>query len=276
MSETQALSPKEISESLARIAERKASATIQEQFFLAVLAGIYIGFGAVVATVVTSGSGLDVGLQRFLGGSVFSVGLMLVLIPGSELFTGNILMSVGFLARRVRLTRIVRNWIIVWIGNFAGAMLLAWLMVQSGQLVEGGTVRYVGERAISIAERKLELAATFWPCFIRGVLCNMLVCLAVIMASSARTVAGKILAIYFPIMTFVTCNFEHSIANMYFLPAGLMASGQLGARFGGMLMNLLAVTLGNIVGGLALVLLHPKSQQMVARLFRKSGAGSRD
>ena len=276
MSETQALSPKEIAEALTGIAERKASATVQEQFFLAVLAGIYIGLGAVVATVVTSGSGLDVGFQRFLGGSVFSVGLMLVLIPGSELFTGNILMSVGFLARRVRLLRIVRNWVIVWIGNFAGAMLLAWLMYQSGQLVQDGTVRYVGERAIAIAERKLELGATFWPCFIRGILCNMLVCLAVIMSSSARTVAGKILAIYFPIMTFVTCNFEHSIANMYFLPAGLMAAGQLGARFGGMLMNLLAVTLGNIVGGLALVLLHPKSQQMVARLFQKSNAERRD
>jgi formate/nitrite transporter len=274
MSDAQALSPREVGEALGAIAERKASATIQEQFFLAVLAGIYIAFGAVVATVVTSGSGLDEGLKRFLGGSVFSVGLMLVLIPGSELFTGNILMTVGFLSQRVRPLQILRNWVVVWIGNFAGAMLLAWLMIKSNQLVENGVVGYVGERAIAIAERKLELTATFWPCFIRGVLCNMLVCLAVIMATSARTVSGKILGIYFPIMTFVTCNFEHSIANMYFLPAGLMAAGQLGARFGEMLLNLLAVTLGNIVGGLTIIVLHPKNQLMLARLFRKSNLGS--
>jgi len=271
MTNRQTLSPREISEALAGIAEKKAAATIQEQFFLAVLAGVYIGFGAALATVVTSGSGLDEGFKRFLGGSVFSVGLILVLIPGSELFTGNILMTVGFLSKRVRLLRIVRNWVIVWIGNFAGALLLAWLMYQSKQLVQDGVIRDIGARAIVIADRKLELAATYWPCFIRGVLCNMLVCLAVIMASAARTVTGKILAIYFPIMTFVACGFEHSIANMYFIPAGLMASGQLAAKCGGMFLNLLLVTLGNIVGGLTLILLHPKSQQMVARLFRKPG-----
>jgi formate/nitrite transporter len=270
VSNNQALSPREIREALDAIAEKKASATMQQQFFLAVLAGIYIGFGAVVATVVTSGSGLDEGLKRFLGGSVFSVGLMLVLIPGSELFTGNILMSVGFLSRRVHPLRILRNWVVVWIGNFAGAMLLAWLIIKSNQLVDDGVVGYVGERAIAITERKLELATTFWACFIRGVLCNMLVCLAVIMATSARTVSGKILGIYFPIMTFVACGFEHSIANMYFLPAGLMAAGQLGARFGDMLFSLFAVTLGNILGGLTLILLHPGNQQMVGRLFRKS------
>lgn len=263
------LSPKEISDTLSQFAERKAAATIQEQFFLAVLAGIYIGFGAVVYTVVTSGSGLDVGLKRFLRASVFSVGLMLVLIPGSELFTGNILMTVGLLSKRVRYTRILRNWLVVWIGNFVGALLLACLISQTNQLTEGGQVRYVGAQAVAIANRKLELAATFWPCFVRGVLCNMLVCLAVIMSASATTVAGKILAVYFPVMTFVACGFEHSIANMYFLPAGLMASGQFASRFWEMFANLLPVTAGNIIGGLALILLHPKSQQRISRLLQK-------
>lgn len=274
MSNEHALAPGEIAKALGEIAERKTSATIQEQFFMAVLAGLYIGFGGVVATTVTSGSGLDEGLKRFLGGSVFSVGLMLVLIPGSELFTGNVLMTVGFLSRRVHPLRILRNWVVVWIGNFAGAILLAWLMIQSSQLVQDGVVRSVGERAIAIADRKLELA--FWPCFIRGVLCNMLVCLAVIMATSARTVAGKILGIYFPIMAFVTCGFEHVIANMYFLPVGLMAAGRLGAEFWGMFVNLLAVTAGNLVGGLALIFLHPKNQQMVTRLFRRSDPGGQE
>lgn len=272
MNDGRMISPRQISESLGGIAEQKATATVREQFFLAILAGIYIGFGAVVSTAVTSGSGLDAGFKRFLGGSVFSIGLMLVLIPGSELFTGNILMTVGFLSKRVRLLRIARNWLIVWVGNFAGALLLAWLMYQSKQFVQDGVVRDVGARAIAIADRKIELASSFWACFIRGILCNMLVCLAVVMASAARTVSGKILAIYFPVMAFVACGFEHSIANMYFIPAGLLAAGQLGAKCGGMFLNLLAVTLGNIVGGLTLVLLHPKNQQMLARLFRKPGS----
>ena len=272
MAESSVLTPKEVSEALSAIAERKAAASVWEQFFLAVLAGIYIGFGAIVATVVTSGDTLDEGLRRFLGGSVFSVGLMLVLIPGSELFTGNILMTTGFLSKRVRPFRILRNWVVVWLGNFAGAMLLAWVMSHTDQLVEGGVLRHVGERAVAIAERKLQLADTYWPCFLRGVLCNMLVCLAVIMAASARSVTGKILGIYFPIMTFVTCNFEHSIANMYFVPAGLMAAGQLGERFCEMMRGLGLVTLGNIVGGLSIILLHPRNQQMLARLLRRRQA----
>ena len=273
MSEILALSPKEVGESLSGIAEKKCSSTIQEQFFLAVLAGIYIGFGAVVATTVLSGGTLDPGLAKFLGGSVFSVGLMLVLIPGSELFTGNVLMTVGFITQRVHPMRIARNWIVVWIGNFAGSILLAWLLMHSNHLVANGAPTALGNKAIAIANAKLALAAPFWPAFIRGILCNMLVCLAVIMAVSARTVTGKILGIFFPIMTFVACGFEHSIANMYFLPAGLMAAGKLGAQFGPMLMALLIVTLGNIVGGLTLVILHPKNQQKIGRLFKKaSGA----
>jgi len=119
------LSPIEVSDALSELAEKKASATVREQFFLAVLAGMYIGFGAIVSTVVSSGGTLDTGLARFLSGSVFSVGLMLVIIPGSELFTGNILMTMGFLAKRVKPLLIMRNWVIVWIGNFAGALLLA-------------------------------------------------------------------------------------------------------------------------------------------------------
>ncbi|MCD6364732.1 MAG: formate/nitrite transporter family protein [Planctomycetes bacterium] len=263
------LSPKEIADVLATIAEVKGAADIRQQLFLAILAGVYIGFGAVAATIVTSGGGLDAGFSRFLGGSVFSVGLMLVLIPGSELFTGNVLMTVGFLSKRVRLPRMLRNWAVVWAGNFVGAIALAWVMNHTGQFASNSITSPIGMRAVKIAEAKLQLAATFWPCFLRGVLCNMLVCLAVIMACSARTVSGKILGIYFPIMTFVACGFEHSIANMYFLPAGLMAAGQFSARFLEMFRNLIPVTLGNIVGGLALVLLHPGSQAMISRLYRR-------
>ena len=263
------LSPDEVTDTLSALAEKKSSATVREQFFLAMLAGIYIGFGAIVATVVSSGGTLDPGLARFLGGSVFTVGLMLVIIPGAELFTGNILMTLGFLAKRVKPLLIMRNWVVVWIGNFTGALLLAFLLYQAGQLVDASGIRPIGQNAIQIAERKLELAQFFWPSLIRGILCNMLVCLAVIMSSSSRTVTGKILGIYFPIMTFVTCNFEHSIANMYFLPAGLLAAGQLGSRFWEMFGNLIPVTIGNIIGGLTLILLHPKNQQMLFRRLRQ-------
>lgn len=270
MSETNDISPHQVADMLSASAQKKSTATIQEQFFLAILAGVYIGFGAIAATVVTSGRTLDPGLARFLGGSVFTVGLMLVIIPGSELFTGNILMTLGFLTKRAKPLLIVRNWMVVWIGNFAGALLLAWLLYQTGQLTDAEGIRPIGQQAILIAERKFELAQHFWPCFIRGILCNMLVCLAVILACSARTVSGKIMGIYFPIMTFVTCNFEHSIANMYFLPAGLLAAGQFGLRFWGMFANLIPVTLGNIVGGLTIILLHPKNQQMLFRRLRRS------
>ncbi len=262
MSAEQLLPPKGIADSLSCIAERKAAANVWEQLFLAILAGIYIGFGAVVATKVTSGGSLDPGLASFLGGSVFSVGLMLVLIPGSELFTGNILMTAGLLARTVHPTHIARNWVVVWIGNFAGSILLAWVMSRT-DLLSGA----VGDRAIGIANAKMDLP--FDVCLFRGILCNMLVCLAVIMACSAKTAMGKILGIYFPIMAFVASGFEHSIANMYFLPAGLLADGQLGERFWDMFGNLIPVTLGNIIGGLAIIFLHPNNQKKLAKLFSR-------
>jgi formate/nitrite transporter len=270
--ERQTLTPREISESLRQAAERKAGAGVIEQFFLAVLAGFYIGFGAVAATMVTTGS-LDPGLRRFLAGSVFSVGLMLVIIPGSELFTGNILMTLGLFRRSTHPAKIARNWAVVWAGNFAGAALLAGMMYVSGLFFDGASLSEVGARAAAIAQKKVALAQEFWPCFVRGMLCNMLVCLAVIMAAASRSVSGKILAVYFPIMTFVACDFEHSIANMYFIPAGLAAAGQLGTHFAGMMLNILYVTAGNIVGGLALIVLHPNNQRMLARLMRREPLG---
>jgi formate/nitrite transporter len=165
--------------------------------------------------------------------------------------------------------RMVRNWSIVWVGNFAGAMLLAWMMSQTGLFGTAAEPSAIGQRAAALGNSRLDLTVSFSAWFFRGVLCNMLVCLAVMIAVSARTVTGKILGVYFPIMAFVAAGLEHSIANMYFLSAGLMAQGQLGEHFWGMFTNLIPVTLGNLVGGLALVFLHPKSQQMSGRLFRR-------
>ncbi len=259
------LSPVEISNSLRGIGEKKATASIFELLIFGVLAGIYIAFGANVATAVLSGGTLDEGLARFLAGSVFSVGLMLVLIPGSELFTGNILMTIGFIYREYSFGKVLRNWLVVYLGNLLGSILIAWIVYNSGLLGGVGHLNSIGTVAVKIAETKLSLG--FKEAVCRGILCNMLVCLAVIMSIASKTVTGKIFGIYFPIMAFVASGYEHSVANMYFLPIGLMMKGELISKFFKMFDNLIPVTIGNVIGGLLVVLLHPKAQEKIARFF---------
>jgi formate transporter len=264
MAENLYLQPKEVAQALSQIGKKKASASVYELFFYGILAGIYISFGGAVATMVLSGGTLDPGLAKLLAGSVFSVGLMLVLIPGAELFTGNILMSIGILNGEYSVYRMLRNWLIVYLGNFAGSLLMAWLVLQSGLLGTDLALSAAGTVAVKIADAKLAL--TFVQALSRGVLCNMLVCLAVIICVTSRTISGKILGIYFPIMVFVASGYEHSIANMYFLPAGLLAGGQFLPRFFQMFSNLIPVTIGNIIGGLLIVLVHPKE---LGKIFGK-------
>jgi formate/nitrite transporter len=259
------LSPLEMSKAISNIGESKAKETVFELFIFGVLAGIYIAFGAAVATAVLSGGTLDSGLARFFAGSVFSLGLILVLILGSELFTGNILMSIGLIYQKYSFNRVLRNWLIVYFGNFFGALLIAWFVFKSGIFVQAGTLTAIGSTAIKIAEAKLQL--TFCEALFRGILCNMLVCLAVIMCISSKTIGGKILGIYFPIMAFVASGYEHSVANMYFLPAGMMAKAEFLSGFLTILHNLIPVTIGNIIGGLLIVLLHPKVEERIGRLL---------
>ncbi len=263
--ETHFLSPLEISKALSRIGTKKATATVFELLVFGVLAGIYIAFGANVATAVLSGGTLDAGLAKFLAGSVFSVGLMLVLIPGSELFTGNILMTIGFIYRKYAFTKVLRNWFVVYLGNLCGAIFIGWLVFNSGLLGHIGNLNSIGTTAVGIAEAKLQLG--FMEALCRGILCNMLVCLAVIMCISSRSIIGKIFGIYFPIMAFVASGYEHSVANMYFLPVGLMMKGEFVANFPAIFNNLIPVTIGNIIGGLLIVLLHPKTQKRIARIL---------
>lgn len=261
------LSPLEISRALSRIGVKKATAPIFELFVFAILAGIYIAFGANVATAVLSGGTLDAGFAGFLAGSVFSVGLMLVLIPGSELFTGNILMTIGVIYQKYSSVKVLRNWMVVYAGNLFGALIIAWIAFNSGLLGHANALTPIGAVAVKIAEAKLHLSFTEALC--RGILCNMLVCLAVIMCISARSIVGKIFGIYFPIMAFVASGFEHSVANMYFLPIGLMANGEFMSGFPIIFNNLIPVTIGNVIGGLLIVLLHPKVEEKIARLFIK-------
>jgi formate transporter len=222
---------------------------------LSLLAGFYIAFGAQLATVLTQDASQFVGngIAALLGGSVFSLGLMLVVICGAELFTGNSLLTSSALHGEISWGKLLENWGIVLIGNFAGSIFFAFLMFHS-KLWMNGTV---AEQAVKIAAVKCQLP--FAVAFVRGVLCNWLVCLAVFMATAARDVGGKMLACYVPIMAFVASGFEHSIANMYFIPTGLFLSGPFGGEISGLtwhaffVKNLLPVTLGNVVGGVVFV-----------------------
>jgi formate/nitrite transporter len=222
---------------------------------LSLLAGFYIAFGAQLATVVTQDAAqhVGIGISRFLGGSVFTLGLMLVVICGAELFTGNSLLTNSALHGEISWGKLLENWLIVIAGNLLGSLFFAWLMFES-RLWENGAV---ADQAMQVAAAKCRLP--FGVALIRGIFCNWLVCLAVFMATAARDVTGKLLACYAPIMAFVTSGFEHSVANMYFIPAGLLLADALHGPVPGLtwqgffLGNLLPVTIGNILGGVVFV-----------------------
>jgi formate/nitrite transporter len=236
-----AYAPAEIAERVEKAGIGKARLSALSLVVLAILAGAFTAFGAMLYTLVMTGSGLGFGPGRLIGGIAFSLGLILVIVGGAELFTGNALIVMAAASRRVSIMALLRNWGIVYVGNFAGALGAAVLVYLSGTLaLDAGAM---GETARGIARAKLALSAD--QAFFRGVLCNALVCLAVWLCFSARDVAGKVLAIVWPISAFVALGFEHSVANMYLIPIGMLA----GAAFdlGGFAHNLFWVTLGNIV-----------------------------
>jgi len=256
---------------IARLAEhagaQKVRADAVTLLTLAVLAGAFIALGAMFATTVLAGAAgvIPYGISRLVAGSVFCLGLILVIVGGAELFTGNALMVMAWVARKVRLGEMLRVWGIIYAGNFIGAIGTAALVYLSGQPASGaGSVAAV---AMRVAADKAALP--FGHALVLGILCNVLVCLAVWLAIGARTVGDKVLAVLFPISAFVAAGFEHSVANMYIIPLGLFlksgASATLWAQIGAtpadfagltwaaFLMNLVPVTIGNIIGGGALV-----------------------
>ena len=238
-----AYTPAEIAARIEKAGIGKARLPAMSLVALAMLAGAFIAFGAMLYTLVMTGSGLDFGPARLVGGIAFSVGLILVIVGGAELFTGNALIVMAAASGRISITALLRNWGIVYAGNFAGSLGAAVLVYLSGTLaLDHGAV---GETAREIARAKLALSAD--QAFFRGVLCNALVCLAVWLCFSARDVTGKVLAIVWPISAFVALGFEHSVANMYLIPVGMVA--EAGFDIGGFAHNLFWVTLGNIVGG---------------------------
>jgi formate/nitrite transporter len=258
-----AYAPAEMAQRVLQVGVAKARLPVADSLILAVLAGAFIGLGAAFATLTTTNPEMGFGPARVLGGITFSLGLILVVVAGAELFTGNNLVAMAWASREITTRQVARNWVLVYIGNFFGSVGTAFLVYWSGTwaLAENG----VALNALNIAAAKCDLGWT--EAFVRGILCNTLVCLAVWLCNSARSTTGKILAIIWPISGFVALGFEHCIANMYFIPLGILLKadpglmeslGVGGGTFGpltmeGLTNNLVPVTLGNIVGGTLLV-----------------------
>jgi formate transporter len=261
---------------------KKAGLKLGNMFLLAILAGAFIGIGAIFATTVSAGSmaisdaagdaafktGLPYGLTRLLTGLSFTVGLILVVVGGAELFTGNNLITMAFMSKKVTLGGLLRNWVVVWIGNLVGSMLTALIVFWGKQYTFGGNS--IGLTALTIGNTKCGF--TFIQAVALGIMCNALVCMAVWMCYSARSTTDKILAIIPPIACFVAAGFEHSVANMYFVPIALyikyldptvygdiVTKLNAGKDFANLtwgnffLANLLPVTIGNIIGGAFMV-----------------------
>lgn len=260
---TDSLSPPEIARKSVEIGIMRSRIDFWSTLFLAVRGGAFIGLGAMIATVVgTGGSVLPYGVNKLLMGLVFSLGLILIIIGGAELFTGNALMVIAVLDKKISLGKMLRNWGIVYLGNFIGGLILASLIFLTRQYTFSHGE--LGLLALNIAEAKVSLA--FWQALALGIMCNILVCLAIWMSFSARTTTGKILAIIPPITAFVAAGFEHSVANMYYMPIALLIKyfgspdffsevGKTAADFSNLTIknflvtNLLPVTIGNIIGG---------------------------
>ena len=251
--------PGEIANNYIGIGKKKVAMRADKMFLLAVMAGIYIavaGCGASTAACTVGGSA-----GKLVGACIFPAGLTLVLLAGSELFTGNCLLAIPLLSREVTLSGMLRNWLIVYLGNFTGSILVAWMVAYSHQLslFDG----QLAAAAVGTAAAKVSMP--FWDAFLKGILCNLLVCLAVWASFAAKDAAGKVIALFYPIVVFVVCGFEHSVANMFYCPVALFALGLpeyaklitidvSGLTWGSfVLKNLVPVTLGNIFGGAVLV-----------------------
>ena len=266
------LGPAEVAAFTSQVGVNKTSMNKLKAFVLAIFAGAFIGFATLGSSTAACGllaNGATFGLGKLVQGFVFSVGLMLVLVAGAELFTGNCLILVGVLDKKVKTASMLANWVLVWLGNLVGALLLTACISKAGLLSGGGNM--VGAISLKLACAKCSMS--FGAAVCSGILCNVLVCLAVWMSFAAQDVASKLFAAGFPIMLFVISGYEHSIANMTYIPLGLVAKNSeaivakaleigvsqaaidnltWGSMFG---KNLLPVTIGNIIGGACIVAL---------------------
>jgi formate/nitrite transporter len=240
-------SPADTAKAIAGIAEVKNNAPVLNVVILSFLAGAYIAFGGLLAEVVTGGmaaAGFPPGLVKLFFGGVFPVGLMLVVIAGSELFTGNnMYMTVGVLTGKASVAGLAKNWIISWIFNFVGAIFVAYVLAYASGVITADPAFAAG--ALKLATAKVGIG---WDqAILKGIGCNWLVCLAVYLAIASDDIIGKILGIWFPIMAFVAIGFEHVVANMFFIPLGIFLGDITWTQ--AIFNNLIPVTIGNIIGG---------------------------
>jgi len=268
-----AFSPTEVAQRVELIGVTKARLPFLPMSMLGVLAGGFIGLGALYSVLIGSDASLGFGLSRLLAGVTFSMGLILVVVAGAELFTGNNLLAMAWADGRISSAEVLYNWLVVAASNFVGAAGLALIVYWSGHPdLNGGAVAL---QYVAIAAAKCSLP--WWEAFFRGVLCNFLVCIAVWMAMAGRSVVDKVLAIVFPISAFVAAGFEHSVANMYLIPLGMLlreglplpVAGAEAIGWAGFARNLVPVILGNLVGGSVLVAL------VYHVIYRRGSTGER-
>lgn len=247
-------SPVDTAKAISATAGAKNSAKISNVVLLSFLAGAYIAFGGLLAIVASAGmlkAGAPLGLEKFVFGAVFPVGLIIVVLAGSELFTGNVMfMTLGVLDGNASVGGLAKNWVLSWIFNFVGALFVAYVLAFMGGITptDATAPAYaISAKAISVAEGKVTMP--FAVAMIKGIGCNWLVCLAVWLANASDDIIGKIVGIWFPIMAFVCIGFEHSVANMFFIPLGMFL-GAKGVTWSTIIVNnLVPVTIGNIIGG---------------------------
>ena len=234
--------PAEICEIWVGNGVKKASLPIFKMVLLGIMAGVYIGLGAHAFLLATAGTGtpFEATAGKLIGAALFPVGLMLVIFCGAELFTGNNLLTLALFEKKITPGAMLKNWIVVYLANLIGGVLLAYLLAKSG-LYAGAAA----ERAMAVAASKA--GAPFGELLIRGIFCNMLVVLACWFQAGAKEMIGKIFAVWFPIMLFVFAGFEHSVANMMYIPLGIFLGAEV--TFGGLVANLIPVTIGNMIGG---------------------------
>lgn len=262
------LTPAETAQAFIGVGDYKVKMPISKVVVSSFLAGAYIALAAQVMTTVTHDMAgyFGVGFSSFIGGCVFGIALVLVLVAGSDLFTGNCLLSMGWLNKSLTTNQVLNNWALVYAGNFIGGLFLVWMMYSSG--IWDGHGSQIGAHAVSIAYKKTHL--TFLEAFVRGIGCNWLVCLAAVIVVAGQDTMGKIIGAWFPVMVFIASGFEHCIANMFIIPAGIVASLEPAVAdvvmsnhptwelsslnvYTFVVHNLIPVTLGNIVSGAGLV-----------------------
>jgi formate/nitrite transporter len=263
------LSFEELGKTISKLGIKKANSKPWQLLLLGVLAGLYISIGGHLFLIA-----LFEGAGKLVGGAVFSVGLILVIIAGAELFTGNVIMTVGAVTGRYSFQKLLRNWIFVYVGNFIGSILYTYLVYRAGLFGEvtgafGGVseIQGMGALAVSVAAKKMSLS--FGTALIRGVFCNILVILAVIMSAMARDITAKMLCCMVPIMAFVAIGFEHCVANMFLIPIGLFVEGASFSTHMAMWGNILPVTIGNIIGGVLILFIHPNRIRQIGSLLKR-------